>query len=238
MFVFQISFELYLTQDIDEKDALVILGKYLDSALCKNEEGKEFHTTNQYKYYCYNSLYPTERDKVYKCRKKYRWQVRTVNMEFAEFLSNQLVELDSRFFKVVDAQLKILPKKNIASLYSITPCIAKIDRVDESESPYWRDTMTVEDFQEKIKANLVKKYNQFTGASLDEDFQMFQRVEVVNRMAIGCNYKGKKLLGDKLDLFIEENDRAQELAYFALGAGILEMNSRGYGFVNDKWRKK
>ncbi len=78
----------------------------------------------------------------------------------------------------------------------------------------------------------AKKY-----LGLREDFQLFDSVEVINRQPIACAYKGVKLLGDKLDLYISNNQIAQELAYFALGTGILEMNPRGYGFVNDKWSK-
>ena len=31
---------------------------------------------------------------------------------------------------------------------------------------------------------------------------------------------------------IAENDNAQKLAMLAIGAGLLEMNARGFGFVN------
>ena len=31
---------------------------------------------------------------------------------------------------------------------------------------------------------------------------------------------------------------AQELAYMAMGTGVLEANSRGFGFVNDKWKEQ
>ena len=41
-----------------------------------------------------------------------------------------------------------------------------------------------------------------------------------------------KLLGDMIELEIAENDDAQKLAMLAIGAGLLEMNARGFGFVN------
>ncbi|WP_279014987.1 hypothetical protein [Thomasclavelia cocleata] len=35
-----------------------------------------------------------------------------------------------------------------------------------------------------------------------------------------------------IELEIAENDDAQKLAMLAIGAGLLEMNARGFGFVN------
>lgn len=48
-------------------------------------------------------------------------------------------------------------------------------------------------------------------------------------------YKGITLLGDKFDLKIADNKKAQELAYFLIGTGISEMNSRGAGYCNYKY---
>lgn len=48
-------------------------------------------------------------------------------------------------------------------------------------------------------------------------------------------YKNINLLGDKIVLEVAQNHQAQELAYLALGVGLLENNSRGFGFVNFKY---
>ena len=57
----------------------------------------------------------------------------------------------------------------------------------------------------------------------------------MNKKPIGVEYKEIRLLGDKLNLQIADNEMAQELAYFLLGTGIGEMNSRGYGYCNFRW---
>ena len=36
-------------------------------------------------------------------------------------------------------------------------------------------------------------------------------------------------------MHVADNEMAQKLAYLALGTGVLEMNSRGFGFVNYRW---
>ena len=70
---------------------------------------------------------------------------------------------------------------------------------------------------------------------MDEDFKLFDKIELKNRKPISVKYKKIKLLGDKVNLYIADNDRAQALAYMAIGCGIMEMNSRGCGFVNYKY---
>ena len=60
-------------------------------------------------------------------------------------------------------------------------------------------------------------------------------LEFLNEGPIVMEYKNVKLLGDKVRLQIADNDSAQKLAYMSLGTGLLEMNSRGAGFVNYRW---
>ena len=52
---------------------------------------------------------------------------------------------------------------------------------------------------------------------------------------MAVEYKCIRLLGDKLRLHIAENENAQKLANLAIGTGVAEMNSRGYGFCNYRW---
>ena len=54
-------------------------------------------------------------------------------------------------------------------------------------------------------------------------------------MPVKIPYKNIHLLGDKIDLEIANNEMAQKLAYFALGVGLGENNSRSCGFVNYKY---
>ena len=67
---------------------------------------------------------------------------------------------------------------------------------------------------------------------MEEDFQMFNSVEQMNRKPIAVKCKGITLLGDKIKVTIAKNESAQKLAVMALGTGLGEMNSRGAGFVN------
>ena len=117
----------------------------------------------------------------------------------------------------------------IETLYTLTPAILK------NESGYWRDEFSIFDFEKRLKANLIKKWNQYYECKMEEDFDLYTSLEFLNGKPIAFNYKNIKLLGDKVKLHISDNKSAQDLAYFALGTGLCEMNSRGAGFVNYRW---
>lgn len=93
----------------------------------------------------------------------------------------------------------------------------------------------MEEYEERMKVNLIKKWNAFENEKMDENFQLYIFMEFLNKVPIMMEYKGIKLWGDKFSLQIADNASAQKLAYMSLGTGILEMNSRGAGFVSYKW---
>ena len=65
---------------------------------------------------------------------------------------------------------------------------------------------------------------------IDEDFDLYTVIELKNKKPIAMEYKSIKLLGDKVQIQVADNKRAQDLWYFALGVGLGEMNARGCGF--------
>lgn len=65
----------------------------------------------------------------------------------------------------------------------MTPIILK------TEDGYWRSSMTVDDFLNRLKINLMKKYKLFYGEELDETENIFEKVEFRNTGPIKCSYK-------------------------------------------------
>ena len=122
-----------------------------------------------------------------------------------------------------------MPKKFISEIYTLTPVIIKTDK------GYWRDQISINEFERLLVENLIKKYNQYTGEKIDEDFQLYTSLTFMNRKPVKVEYKGIHLLGDKVNLKISDDVRAQELAYVLLGTGIGTMNARGYGYCNYRW---
>lgn len=229
MEVFEISILLFLLKDIDSEEAFSNVSDFIDSGMAKVPELLELHNKNVYKNYCFNSFYPLESNKVYKYGNTYTIQIRTVDKKLADFFNEKLVNHFNGSIKGLTSTIKILPQRYIEKLYSITPVILKND------DGYWKGKLTLTEFENRLKTNLVKKYNAIMGTKVDEEFQLYTSIEFLNKKPIAFNYKGKKILGDKISINISDDKTAQELSYMALGTGILEMNARGAGYMNYKW---
>lgn len=229
MKVYQIRMKLYLLKDIPLSHARTQITYFLDQGLIKGEVFSEFHQQNKYKNYCYDLLYPGEKGQLYKKDQCYTLTVRTIDYKLAKHVSEVCIHEHTEYIKGLTAEVQIIPMKHINTLYTLTPAIIK------DENGYWKEHMSLEMFENRLKSNLIKKWNQFEQTKLDEAFQFYTHIEFLNNCPVAEVYKNVKLLGDKISLQIADNDTAQQLAYMSLGTGIAEMNSRGFGFVNYRW---
>lgn len=227
--VYELRVKVYILKDIPLREILAKEAEYIDSALAKNERWLEYHETNRFKNYCFGGLYPIEKEGVYKKDNIYTVTVRTVDSNLAQYFSKVLRNHYTDSMKGLTVENRVLPRKVIGEIYSLTPVIQK------SDGGYWKNQMSLEEFERRLFDNAVKKYNQYTGKKIDEDFQLYTNITFLNRKPIANQYKGIQLLGDKVNLKIADNAQAQELAYFLLGTGLCELNSRGYGYCNYRW---
>lgn len=229
MEVYELTLKVYLLKNIPKENALERIAELIDKTLISTERYQKFHNQNSYKYYTFNSFYKLEPDGIYKEGKIYSVRIRTVDRNLAEYFQEKLKNAYTSSLKALTIKRRILKRGYIAKIYNITPSIIKTD------SGYWRRNLSVGDYERRLRENLIKKYNFYYGTKINEDFELFQRIEFNNKKPIACSYKSINLLGDKLDLYIAENQTAQELAYFSLGSGFGEMSSRGYGFSGYKF---
>lgn len=227
--VYDIRIKVYVIEDIPLEEVQGTIAAFLDNGLIGTPQFAQFHEANQYKYYCNDSLYPIEKDKIYKRDHIYTVTIRTLDASLAKHFSNYVTNTYTDKLKGLTSQVKVIPKKHIDILYTITPAILKCG------SGYWKDEMTIEQYEEQLKVNLIKKWNEYNSVKIQEDFELFTGIEFLNKCPVASKYKGIKLLGDKIRMHVSDNEMAQNLAYMALGAGVLTMNSRGFGFVNYRW---
>jgi CRISPR-associated endoribonuclease Cas6 len=226
MKVYEFTLKTFLLKNIYKEQALGRIGEMIDKSLSATERFLDFHNTNTFKNYTFNSLFKLEKDHIYKEGNIYSIKIRTVDEMLGDYFKKNLANEYTEHIKGLTLECKILRKKPIEKIYSITPIVIKTDH------GYWKENLSLETFERRIRENLIKKYNNYFNTKLNEEFELFHRIEFDNQKPIGTSYKGVNLLGDKLTLYIAENDTAQDLAYFSLGAGIGEMNSRGFGFMN------
>lgn len=230
MKVFEMKLKVYLLKDIETEKLLAREAGFIDSALAKEEKWLDYHEENQFKNYCFNGCYPLEKEGVYKKDKIYTITIRTVDAKLAKYFYEVLKDHHNPFIKGLTIEGRILPQKRIREIYSLTPVIQK------SDEGYWRNQMSLDDFEKHLFENAVKKYKQYTGENSNEDFQLYTDFHFLNRSPIPNEYKEICLLGDKVSLKIPDEEQAQKMAYFLLGTGICELNSRGFGYCNYRWK--
>lgn len=229
MNVFNLKIKIYLLKNISLNEIQKSITNVIDLALSNDINYLEFHNNIGYKFYCYDGLYPLETDGLYKKDNIYTFQLRTIDKNLCEYLMKEVRDIITNEIKVLKCDLRIIPKKHIDKIFSITPLIIKNDK------GYWKDHMSLKEFEQRIKINLIKKYNKFTGEKIDEEFDFYTSIEFKNKKPISVAYKNIKLLGDKIQLNIADDKLSQKIAYMALGTGVGENNSRGLGFVNFRY---
>ncbi len=225
MEVYELKLKVFLLKDIVADKASESIAQLIDKSLINTEEMKTFHKERKFKFYTFNTFYPIETEKLYKGGKIYSVLIRTVDEKlvnhFKVYLQNEYTDK----LKALTIELRVIPKKVIKKLYSLTPCIAKFDG-------YWKGNYSLSEYEERMKINLIKKYKEFYNIELDENFELFNHIEFCNRKPISIPIKNIRLLGDKINVHVADNETSQLLSYFALGVGIMELNSRGFGYMN------
>lgn len=229
MDVYEIKLKIYCLQNIPLSKVQSKISAMIDQSFAISQELLEFHRMNKYKQYVFDRSMCNEKNKIYERGKIYTFRIRTIDPKLARHFSEICPNQQTNELKGLVAEIRILPKKMIQTLYTLTPAILK------DENGYWRSHMSLEQYENRLKVNLIKKWNAFQNEKIDEDFQFCTMLEFLNQKPIPVEYKNIKLLGDKIRLQIADNEMAQKLSYIALGVGVSDMNPRGFGFVNYRW---
>lgn len=228
--VYQIDCKVYIVHSIPYRFVQKEITFLMDRSLAQEEDYLTLHKKNCYKNYVYSGFKEIESDKVYKEGGLYTFSIRCIEEEMADYLVKQLSNTSIQSMKALSCQKKEIRRCQIKKLYLITPAVEKF------EDGYWRTSHTFLEFQERLFINLKKKYEQYTGKELEGLTPFYETIRLINEKPIKTLYKEVALLGDKIELDILDTPEAQELAYFSLGTGLCELNSRGFGYVNYKTR--
>lgn len=224
--VYQIDCKIYLLKNLELRSMLYEISSFIDRSLCKDEMMLEFHKKREYKNYVHSGFKEIEKDKLYKQGKIYNFSIRCIDKKLKDYFSLFLKDTSTDTMKGLVTIEKIIPRNYIEKLYTLTPALIKLN------GGYWKGNINFSTYEKRLIDNSIKKAKAILGEDFSEDFLLYNYIKVLNNKPILSRFKNISLLGDKIELNIADNERAQQIAYILLGTGILENNSRGYGFVN------
>ena len=226
--VYQIDCKVYMMKNTPLSHMLEKISNFIDTSLGKDEKMLQFHERRCFKNYSHSGFKELEEDKIYKEGKIYTFSIRCIDEILKDYFSKTLSDTSTNTMKGLAATVKLIPRMYIEKIYTITPALLKLE-----QGGYWKGNIDFLTYEKRIIENSIKKAKSIIG-DFDEDFALYDGIKILNQKPIASSYKNVMLLGDKLELIISNNEKAQLISYILLGTGLLEGNPRGFGFVNYK----
>ena len=203
------------------------IGNWISRAQLGDPYFKQTHYDKGFKHYVFSSLYPLEKDGIYQRGRAYILTVRSSRQDIVSRINACMrSSREDDYFQFVSIDQRTRKHSHITEMITITPAIVTIDHKP------WVNEKNIEVLVTQLHANAEKKYiNLYPNDPMKASQSFIQGIRVENRKPIATTYKGRKLLGNKLRLFINEDDYSQKLANIVLGSGLAEKGSSlGAGF--------
>jgi CRISPR-associated endoribonuclease Cas6 len=208
-------------------DIQELIGQWINRAQLADPEFKKTHYDQAYKFYHFSSLYPLEKGGVYQKGRAYILTIRSSIKETMSRIKTCLQNSrEDEYFQLIACEQRKRQILHITEMITITPAIVTI------ENKPWLHESSIELLMQQLHANAEKKYKCLNPKSEDQRSQLFiNSIHIENHKPIALSYKGRKMLGNKLRLFINEDLYSQELANIVMGSGLAEKGSSiGAGF--------
>ena len=226
MHYYELTVTAYLLKNVAFNEVNEKIAQLINKAMLNEEKLAIKHKENKFKNYVFDSLYPREKDKIYKAGKIYVFRIRSLEEDFITKINQLFHNVTTDYFKVIAGEIKKQEQRTIKELYTVTPALATIGK-----NIYWISGNDIKLLIERMNSNLFKKYKDYFGTSLSEEQLFFEKIKIMNEKPIVYKYKNTNLFGNKFKIAINDDETSQKLAFMTLGVGLLEKNSTiGMGF--------
>lgn len=223
---YNLKIVVMLKHNINYENTYESISNFIAYAMLQDEELKEKHEKNEYKNYVFCSLYPLEKDQIYKENKIYTFDLRSINLEFILKIKQLLSIIKNPDFKYIMSNIENSQQRPIKSLFTLTPVIITTAKGD------YKINNDLDLVCKRINDNTQKKYKYIFKEEINTDF--IKEIKQINNSPIKIPYKNIFLLGNKFEIFVNEDEESQKLAYLNLAIGMLEKNALGFGFCKAK----
>jgi len=222
---YEILSTVQFKEDIPVREVQSALAELINNSMLFDEQLKELHHQNKFKFYVFCAPYPLEADRIYHKGRMYCFNLRTLDLKFALKIKQYLPKAKGQA-KVIASELKNYSPKPITELLTLTPIVCTYN------NRCWLPENGLGLLSERLHVNALKKCKALDAAFAEPEEFFFEHIELLNNKPIVTSYKdkGAVLLGHKVSLRVKPNPWAQQLAFTALAVGLAEKNSLGYGY--------
>lgn len=217
----ELTVTMQLKQDITNDEMYRFLNNLINNAMLYDEQLREIHEKNEYKFYTYSSLNPIEKDRIYKKDRIYIFNIRSISKVFLANLK-RVLPLTEANVKIIATQIKSYSQKWITKLTTLSPVVMTLP-----EKKYWKKEDGLTQLIAGMCKNAVRKYNQYFEAQIPENTIFIQSIAQTNLKPIKIPYKNTNLIGNKFMMEIKTDELSQNLAFFMKATGALEKNTIG-----------
>lgn len=219
--------KIKLLENVHYKDLNSFLSNLINNSFLEDSKLKAMHKEKHIKGYVFSSLYPLEKDKLYKRDKEYFFNINSYDFVLLDRMRNCL---KSKEF-IIDVNMRVKEFKPIESLTSVTPCITSLEN-----ARYWTKNDSLKELVKRINNNAKHKAINLFNVNKDEfskNDNFIESIEIRNKSNIVINYKNSKLICYNVKINIRKDEMSQFLANVCLSSGLGEKNSLGFGFCKE-----
>lgn len=225
---YEVTFTCYLFKNIHFQYANEKISKNINKSMLLDEMLSGQHEENKYKFFCFNSFYPIEKDKIYKAGRIYVFRIRGINENYVKKLKIVIDKNKNEDFKIVSSDIKCISRRHISEIYTITPVV-----ITTEGNHNWLSSDGFNILINRLHSNLEKKYNSFYKQNVRAMDNFIQHLNMINYKPFSFKYKNTKLLGNKFKIIPNDDEFSQKLAFMALATGLGEKSSSmGMGYCN------
>ncbi|NLY61926.1 MAG: CRISPR-associated protein Cas6 [Clostridiales bacterium] len=220
---FELVVTVSLQEDVPFLSSYEFISNMISRAMLNHKELKELHGANKFKLYTFCAFHPIESDKIYRKGRLYITNIRSLSVEIILALKKVLPHV-SYPIMILATDIRMHQYRPITEMATITPVIATVD------NRCWTREDGLILLRNRAHINALKKYRNFFGDVEEPDMNFIEYIRQINKKPIKIPYKNTSLLGNKLVIGIKCDEISQKLAFTALGAGLLEKGSLGFGY--------
>lgn len=228
---YELCITFVLKENLPYREAHEFFSKVISKAMLFDADLKLKHKQHSIKNYVFGLPYPiVTANKLYLAKQAYVMNVRSFNQVFLQTIKKILNEEDCGIKVLMSQVIECKYDRIIEVITTLTPTVITIN------GKSWTPENGISLLQKKLHNNTAKKIKMLIPDFVEPEQNFISGIEILSNKMIVVPYKEKGvLLGTKVKLHINCDEKSQQMAFIVMGAGLGEKGSLGMGFCSKRY---